>query len=261
MRDNDFRYSQEQLKEIISLAQSGDILNKDIAEKFGRKPASISFILKKHGIKNQACKKVIGKWNIKHAHLREKVMTYFLNHSQEQTMKRFKLTKSELKSLMTIGYRLPEFKHLRKETRRHDAWSTKEYKTLLRYSGLKSRDWIAKKLNRGGENGIKDRLDLLGISSVTLNGITISKFREAFGKDPKFFLQTQAGPKRQLKSKGNSCSYYKIVPWVWLNKELKTGRLKAHKIFSELVEAMAAFQEWYFDGNALIKLKRIVKKA
>jgi len=91
-----------------------------------------------------------------------------------------------------------------------------------------------------------------------LNGLTISKFREAFGSDPNFFLQTCAGPKRQLKSKGNSCSYYKIVPWVWLNQEIKNGNLRSHLIFSELTEAMALFQEWYFEGNALKKLKQIV---
>ncbi len=258
MKDN-YGWSQQQVEELIRLVKTGNILNKDIAEKLGKKPASVSFKLRRLGLKNTAAKKVIGKWNIKHAHLREKVMTYFLTHTNEETAKKFNLTKSELKSIFTIGYRLPQFKHLRKDTRRHDAWSTKEYKFLLQHSGLKSRDWIAKKLNRGGELVIKDRLDLLGVSSVTLNGLTISKFRDAFGKNPEFYLQTEAGPKRQLKHKGNSCSFYKIVPWVWLDKEIKLKRLKTHAVFSQLIESMAIFQEWYFEGNALKKLKKICK--
>lgn len=158
----------------------------------------------------------MGEWNNKHAQIRVQVMTYFLNHSAKDTWEKFKLTESEFKSLMTVSYTRTELKHLRKDKRRRDAWTTREYKFMIQHSGLMSRDWIAKKLKRGGTEAIRGKLEFLQISSRTLNGITISQFRQAFQKEPGFYLKTKAGP-----GKGKYSSvFYKIIPWVYLRAKL-----------------------------------------
>lgn len=199
-----------------------------------------------------------GQWNAKHAHLRLAAMTYFLTHTAEQCQKKFKLTASEFKSLCSVSYKMPEYKHLRKETRDHSPWSTKQLKFLLRHAGLRPRKWVAEQIGRGNDICIKERLQSLGLSSRTLQGITLSQFRQAFGKDPDFYLQTDAGPSGNLHAEGSG--HWKIIPWVWLDGEIKAKRLRAPKIFRQLIEARAEFQEWIFGGNALRKMKRIVCK-
>ncbi|MBL7544293.1 MAG: hypothetical protein JNL11_10770 [Bdellovibrionaceae bacterium] len=242
-------WNKQNLKMLSNLIDKG-LTNVEIAEKLGSSREAITLIANRYLKGNQNYQKRI----TKHAHLREPVMKYFLKHTASECQKKFKLTNSEFKSLMTVGYRDPKFKHLRKETRRHDAWSAKEYKFLLQHSGLRSRKWIAEKLNRGGELGIKDRLDLHGISSKNLNGLTLSQFRDAFGKDPEWFIQTSAGPGGNLH--GGLTGYFKIVPWVYLKREFELKRLSSHTIIVQLVEAMAMFQDWFYEGNALKKLKK-----
>lgn len=255
MKDKSYFISEYEAAEIVSMALSGNILNKDIAKRIGRNPGAVSYCLRRIGVKNTAKDKIIGKWNNIHAHLREPLLKYFLNHSAEECQKKFNLTASQFKSCITYAYKQPELTHIRKDNRRHDPWSTKELKFLLKHCGIMPRDWIAKELSRGGELGIKDRLELLGISSKNLNGLTLSQFRQAFGIEPKFFIQTKAGPGYGKYSP----TFYKIIPWVWINTEIKNGRLKTHPMFVQLVSSMAIFQEWIFEGNALRKLKRIVK--
>lgn len=249
------QWSEENETALVNMASSGVFLNKDIANRLNKSPNLISWKLKQLGIKNTAAQAIMGKWNSKHSHLREPAMRYFLTHTWEETREKFKLTESELKSLFTVGYRDPKLKHLRKDTRRKDGWTAKEFKFLLQHSGLMPRDWIASELNRGGRLGIKDRLEKLGVASKSVNGLTLSQFRVAFGREPEFYLMTKAGPGRGK----YSATYFKIIPWVWLEQELRARRLKTHKIFRKLIASMALFQEWVFDGNALKKMKRICK--
>lgn len=234
----------------------------EIAKEIGKKPASISWRMRKLGLTSTrfTADGRFGKWNEKHAHLREAVLVYFQTHTRDQTAKKFGLTDSELKSLFSVAYKMKEFAHIRKDKRLHSAWSTSQLKFLLRHAGLRPRKWIMEKLGRGTNVcHIKERLQALGVSSRTLQGITLSQFRQAFGTEPEFFLQTDAGPNGGLKTA--LPTRWKIIPWVWLDQEIKAERLKTVKEFAILVSARAAFQEWIFDGNALKKMKRIVKAA
>lgn len=244
-------WTKEKINEVKNMVAAG-MTNMDISKKLGKSQAAIQIIAFRYwgGNPNYRIQKT------KHKHLRGPVMKYFVTHSAEETMKHFKLTRSEFKSILTIGYRLPEFAHLRKDTRIKREWKSKDYKFLLRHAGLMPRDWIASKLGRGGIMGIKDRLEKLGVSSRTLNGITLSQFREAFGKEPSFYLKTKAGPGRN-----ETPTYFKIIPWVYLNKELREKRLMAPKVFCQLAATMALFQEWIFEGDALNKLIKQQKRA
>lgn len=247
------RWDKQKISELKTHIANG-LTNKEIANLYGVSRDSVSIItLRVLGGNPNYRNKIT-----KHAHIREKVLEYYLTHTAIDTQKKFKLTASEFKSCLTMAYKIESLKHLRKETRRHDAWSSKEYKFLLQNAGLRSREWIAVKLKRGGELCIKDRLEMLGISSKNLNGITISQFREAFGCDPGFYIQSKAGPKRVLKSGfKNTPSYYKIIPWIYLEKEISEKRLKTHRIFEDLISAMALFQNWCFEGKAYEKLVEI----
>ncbi len=245
-------WTPEELMHLGNLIHAG-LTNKEIASEMGKSVAAISIKARRVWNGNPNYRKNI----TKHKHLHEPLLKYYLNHSAEECQRKFNLTKSEFKSCLTYAYKKPELKHLRKDTRRRDAWTAKEYRFLLAHAGLMPRNWIARKLNRGGHLGIKDRLDLLGISSQNLNGLTISKFRILFNQDPRFYLQTKAGPQRKTKSRANSASYYKIIPWVWIDQEIKAKRLQAPEMYQKMIASMAMFQEWIHGGNALRKMKRI----
>jgi hypothetical protein len=188
----------------------------------------------------------------KYAHIREPAMRYFLTHTFEETRERFKLTRQELENLLCGGYRDPKLKHLRKDTRRNDPWTAGELRFLLQHARLMPQDWISAQLKRGHSRSVRGRLKVLALPSRTINGISVAQFRDAFGSDPSFYLQTTAGPGRK-----GSQPHVKIVPWVWLDQELSAGRLRTAPVFRELVRAMALFQDWIFEGDALEKMVRI----
>jgi transposase len=250
-----YGWTQDQDRELFLLVKTGNFLNKEIAEKLGRSPYSISYRLRKFGIKNTASSKVYGKWNKKYSdEFRKKVIAYFRNHNARETAEKFKISHGQtigiLETSRRSGLLPPKFK----DQRNKKPWTASDYQFLLAHAGLMPRDWIAKKLNRGGLLGIKDRLELLGVSSKSLNGITLSQFREAFGTEPDFYLQTKAGPGR-----GGTPTYYKIIPWVWLDGEIRARRLHAPEPMRKLVRSMALFQDWVHDGDALKKMKRICR--
>ena len=193
----------------------------------------------------------------KHKHLREQVMRYFTKHTAIETQKNFKLTEIEFKSLMTVGYMDPKFAHIRKDKRDHSPWTAKQEKFLLCHAGLRPRRWIAEQLGRCNEVGIKERLTLRGVSSRTLNGVTLSSYRQAFCKEPRVYVVTDAGPGR---GKYNA-TFFKITPWVQVKKDLDDKYISTSNVaFLRSIECMAMFQEWIFEGNALKKIKRIVAK-
>lgn len=251
-------WSLQDERSLVRLAKEGRFFYTEIATKLGKTPQSVRWKAKQLDLPStqRFLKDRFGKWNSKHNHLREPVMRYFMTHTWDETLGKFKLTQSELKSLFTVGYRLPQLKHLRKETRRHDSWSTKELKFLITHAGIMPRDWIGKTLKRGTPVCVKERMQKLGISSRTINGITLSQFRSAFGKEPDFYIQTKAGPGRN-----GTPTCFKIIPWVYLDQEIRTKKLKAPKVFRQLASTMALFQDWIFEGNVVSKLQRIARKA
>lgn len=228
----------------------------EIAKKMGKPVVCVRLKAKKLGLQStQKTLDKFGKWNSKHSHIRGPVMKYFMTHTWKETKKRFGLTQSEQKSLFSVGYQMPEFKHLRKETRDHSPWSKSQLLFLLRHAGLMPRKWIAEKIGRGNQTCIKERLQALGLSSRTMQGLTLSQFIEAFGKRPDFYIQTKAGPNGGPKNA--LPTRWKIIPWVWLDQELRAKRLKTGVELKLLIRARAQFQEWIFQGNALKKMKRI----
>jgi biotin operon repressor len=191
----------------------------------------------------------------KHKHLRKKVMKYFLNHTAKQCQDKFNLTPSEFKSLMTTGYRVKEFKHLRKDTRLKTDWSTKELKFLLKYSGIISQKDIAETTGRGKSRiVIKEKLQSLNLCSKNINGLTLTKFIALFGKKPKYCIETSAGS-----PSGFTNSNWRIVPWLHIDEMLKEKYIDQIDSIKIYVETMALFQKWIHGKNYWQSLTKIPK--
>ena len=71
-----------------------------------------------------------------------------------------------------------------------------------------------------------------------MNGLTLSQYRELFGKEPKNLIKTNAG---------SGLMRIKLVPWVMLEheKDLK----KMPKFINEMVQSMAMFQRWIYESK------------
>lgn len=217
--------------------------NVQIAEAIGLSKATVQlFVSRKLGGNPNYLKH-----KTKHKHLRKPVMEYFLSHTWEETKKHFKLKDSELKSIFTIGYIDPKLAHLRKDTRRRDAWSTEELRFLFRLTGVISRDEINQHLNRGNSGRvIKEKLMKLGIPAKNVNGLTYSQFTSLFKKKPVYYLATTAGSPG---SKFVQYANWKIVPWCHIEEMLNDKYIEHSDAIKLYVETMAMFQRWVHGPN------------
>ncbi len=242
---------------LTRLAKSGKVNYVEIAQLLKRKQGAVRWRARKRGLPNHPK-------TIKHEHpntkydlkLKFRVFKYYMRHTHRECAKKFNLDEREIKSLLTNGYKDERFDKFRKDTRTHEALSANELQTLLTHSGLVPQKELMRKLGRGKNFcHIKERLHRLGLASRNLQGLTLSQYKEAFGKRPDFFIQTRAGPRR----KSASFTLWKIVPWVYLNEEVRTKRLRTAQEMKLLVQTQAEFQRWIFGGgNVISKMKKIV---
>lgn len=228
------RWPENKEKELTSLVKSGKYTYPEIAEIMGVNRNSIATKARALGLSNA----VYMARKTKHAHLREAVLRYFLNHTWEQTRRRFNLTPSELKSIFTVAYRDPKFAHLRKDRRRRDAWTVKETLFMLQHAGIQERKWIAGKLKRGTKESVKEQLSRLNSNSKYMNGIPVAWAVRVAPELSNIGIKTKAGP-----TGGKRGSFrYKIIPWVQVAKLIKGKPLPADLRLG--IEAMATFQRW-----------------
>src|SRR3982751_1082526 len=166
-------------RELIRLSKTGNYFYSDIAKRLGEKDTTIRYRAKQLGLPSApAFNLKTGQWNRKYSErLIEDVMTYFTEHTQSETEKRFGLTSRQFRSIFTNGYKIEKFAHLRKDTRRKDAWTIDEWLFLVRHAGLLERHVIGEKLKRskkGGYHVVKDRMRSAGGgSSKFLNGMPL----------------------------------------------------------------------------------------
>lgn len=230
-------WTKEETARLKRLART-DMFFSEIAKELGKTPGAVRH--RAHRI--EVSRKVngrMGKWNSKHSHLREGVFRYFLNHTWEETREHFHLKDRELKSVFTVGYRDPKLRHLRKDGRRHDAWSLDETLFMLRSSGLQPRDWIAKKLKRGTMQSVKEALDRNRAQSRYINGMPIGWALTLFGDSAiGMGIKTKAGPT----GTGPAGFQFRLIPWVEVERLIK-GK-SVHPEVRAGIEAMAKFQRW-----------------
>jgi hypothetical protein len=247
------RWNKREKKNLIRLVKSGQYTYFEIAEQMNRPRNSIAAMASKMGLKNPTYRLR----KTKHKHLRMPVFEYYQNHSAEETQKHFNISPSEFKSILTVGYKIPELLHLRKDTRRGDKWSKMEKIFLLRHSGLQPREWIAKKLNRGTMHSVKEELKRLRIKSRYIHGLPQRYANILLGFELEG-IKTKAGP--------NGCGSdlrYIVVPWIVLNRRI-CNRKDIKPAIKIAVRSLSKFQKWIFEGqnnNQIIKtLKRNARK-
>lgn len=259
---NGRRWTAAEIAELRRLCSSNTLFMSEIAEKLGRRPGTVRWKAHKLGIWSKPEGR-FAEWNRKHAHLREAVMQYFVTHSMEETRKHFGLTRSEIKSIFTVGYRDPKLKHLRKEWRPHSAWSTEDWLFMVRSVGIQPREWIGRKLKRGETyNSVKDALAKFRGYGKYMNGMPWGWAEPLFGLDAhRYAIKTKARPA------GNAGNFrYKIIPWVTCERLVEQGRIRKklgkgkcrperkHSAPSipvspdvyDGIRAMAKFQRWIF---------------
>jgi hypothetical protein len=237
------------ISKIKSLLESG-MTNPEIAKAMGMSRASIAIIVERKlgGNPNYMVRKT------KHAHLRGDVMSYFMAHSAEETMEHFELTHSEFKSIMTVSYKIPEFKYLRKDTRRHDAWTTDQILKMLRYSGILRRSKIAEIIKRGSERVVKEKMASLKVATRNVNGSNISQFRRLFRREPSYIIHGEAGPG------STKTNRFVIVPWFHMVDMYRS--VPHNKSILKAFECYAMFAEYVWQGHPweIMKKDRKVSK-
>lgn len=245
-------WSKAQVKQLRELARPKTLFMSEIAVAMGKSPAATRWKMHKLGLSYKSSR--LGTYNAKHAHIREAAFEYFLTHSTDQTREHFGLTKSECRSLFSVGYRMPELSHLRKDTRRRDAWSPEEYLFLLRHAGLRDRDWIAAALKRGSRHAVKDCASdrLHGIWTKQMHGLPHKIVAEQLGVPGLKTVQTAAGPISETHS-----YRYIIVPWV----VLADSQSKFSVEIRPALRAMSRFQKWIYGTTTTLQTMNRIKKA
>jgi hypothetical protein len=255
------RWTKSELAELRRLCSSNTLFMSEIAEKLGRAPASTRWKAHRIGVWSEPEGR-FAEWNRKHQHLHEAVLRYFRDHTYEETAKHFGLTEGELKSCFAYAYRNPKFKHIRKDDRRHDAWTAKELLFLARHAGIQPRAWIAKKLKRGTDQAVKEALSRAGVGARYINGMPISWAVNLFGEAAcGIAIATKAGPQGLSGSTGETISTYQLIPWIQCEELLEAGltrelkgsgrwkrrehpRLQVPDEVRAAIRAMANFQRW-----------------
>src|SRR5690606_36283634 len=87
------------------------------------------------------------------------------------------------------------------------------------------------------------------------NGMTLSRYRMVFEREPRRTIDGKAGPTR-----GCMPTRFKIVPWVDIEKDLLVDRIQAPGAFVSIVEIMARFQRWIHGGNPVRSLNLAAAK-
>jgi hypothetical protein len=191
----------------------------------------------------------------KHKHLHGPLLRYYLNHSAEQCQDRFGFTPSEFKSCLTYAYKDPNLRRVRKETRRHDAWSLKEKLFLIQHAGIQPRAWIARKLRRGGVHSVKEELERLQMNSKFVNGMPRKYLLEILGpRDCPEGIKTKAGPP----GGGRGDFRFIIIPWTECEQLSRRFPRRFDPETKAGIRGMAMFQRWVFglkDGSIVKRIE------
>lgn len=130
-----------------------------------------------------------------------------------------------------------------KDKRRKKKWSGSELAIMLKWSGIISRNEIAKKLGATSGRVIKERLLSMNIAGRDVNGILISRFREYFGCEPPRFVSSTTGPGGSMK--------YKLALWVDIEYWISARLIKSTPLITTKIKTMALFQKWIWGGGGI----------
>ena len=242
--------TQDEKDSILVLATKGHT-NSEIAEMLGKKKTQVASFIQRSG-GNPSYRKRIKKYDDDKI---KKAFEIFQKASFDETAEIMGLTKTELKSLMTIGYTKERFCVYRKDTRinHRRKWTVTETTKMLKWAGLIPRKRIALKLNRGNDRVIKERLMKIGIATRNINGIPVRQFAQFFGKEANDLLSSG-------KIVPSGIGRFNIILWVDVSKLIKGGLLAVTPTQELIVETRAKFQNWLWGGSTKKKILLFLTK-
>ncbi len=215
------RKSKEYEDKLIELLKTGLYTNKEIAEKLNLSVNQVTTKLNALGYKNGTYRKRITKYK----HLREKVFKYYIKHGKKKTLEHFKnLRPGTIIGIITVCYRNPKFKKLRRDNRTRTPWAYDETMLLIRSLGILNRKQIAEKTKRSktSYHTVKEQLARLKIKSKFFHGLGITHLEMILKEDSrvnnlkKYAIKTNAGPTNFL---------INLIPWVTLERISKTKNI------------------------------------
>jgi hypothetical protein len=179
-----------------------------------------------------------------------------MTHTYEETQEHFKLTRGELKSIFTVGYRDPKLAHLRKDTRRKDSWSVEEMLFAIRHAGIRERNWIAMKLKRGNSGVvIKEKFQKWNASTKHLHGMPLN-WALSLWPHAEFSnkIRTKAGPS------GNEGVWrFQLIPWADCLKYSRT--YSTPPAIRSGIRAMLRFQQFIFRTQSPSVIRRKINQS
>lgn len=249
------RWPPEKEKRLKELVATGKYTYIEIADMMGISKECARTKGQMLGLKNPVYVQRIRK----HAHLREPVFRYFLDHSFEEVCEKFNLTRSEVKSVFTVGYKDPKLAKYRKDKRVHSGWTHEQTMFLIHRLGIRERLWIAKKLKRTRNNSyhsVKEHMVRLRVRGKHFHGLASEQAALLFKPEVvrKYSIKTKAGPNPPFR--------IQLVPWVTLERLAVKHRLDP--FWCNAFAAQAKLQRWIYGVSSeqavRNKIKSFVRK-
>ena len=172
--------------------------------------------------------------------LRRRVIAYFKTHTARECAERFDLTHGQIIGLLETSRRSGLLPRQFKDKRTKTPWALDDWLFTIQRCGLRPREFIGKKLGRGGARVIKERLKLVNSGSKYLNGMPRSWAVELWGERAALKgFKTDAGP-----TGGHMASdfHFIVIPWPTCAQLARSNKTPAH--IRGAIDAMARFQTW-----------------
>lgn len=218
---------------LIEYCDSKKYYFKEIADLLNKKPGTVRYKARKL---NLTAKPVDPTWSKKHDH--KAILAYFVNHSFEETAKHFNLADFEIKSALTVAYRIPSLAHLRKDVRPKDRWTLEDDLNLISLASFNSRSEIAKQIGRLNSRVVKERMRKLNFSGKFLNGMPVTWARLIWPKKVILTVDTSAGP-----------TYFKFKIISWSEALELCNKYETDPLVVKMILALSKFQKWILDGK------------
>jgi hypothetical protein len=225
-------FTKQENTQIKAMIRKG-MLYHEIAKHLDRPRGSIAVQCRKLGLSSQ---KNYFKRKGGYYHRIEEIYDLYKTRTAAEVAEETGLKTSQVRSALLRAIKVNPSRYKTKDKRRRDTWSAEELITLLQYSGLQERGWIAKKLNRGTHHAVKEVMSRMSSSTRYINGLPLMLAEQLIGETLDS-VKTSAGAPG---SRGNCRP--KLVPWVVMAAVIKKRKLSLKPTVIAGIEAMASFQ-------------------
>jgi len=224
----------------------------EVALELGIKAPNLNYYCRKHGLVSSKKK---GQFNVKYSpQFRKQATSLFLKNNARDCAKILGITHGQMIGLIETSRRSGLIQSDFKDTRNRKKWTFDERVSLIQMAGLISRGEIGKRLQRGEQRNIKERIKAdFNAGTKFLHGMPITWVKEII---PLYlldrFIQTKAGPCGR-----GGRAHFKIIPWSDLEQVQYAVRLP--KNVSSAIRSMAKFQRFIFQEDRDWKIRQEIE--